>query len=155
MNKKEKIVTSEEQLVQLRKESLRNATEVNSIRAHGKVMGKELFTWKQPNVDQIASMLKNFPFDVTWITTPKEVTRFYKFYSKDNFPIREIIVFGINDNMLNRKQVPNDILLMSTNTINDALNLFQSTYGKTVLISVDKETIDCYADIENWLTKVK
>ena len=56
--------TIEEQLLQSRGAGLKDAIQINTMNAHGKVMGMDTFSWVNPQIDALASALESFPFTI-------------------------------------------------------------------------------------------
>lgn len=54
------------QLLQARKEALEQL-KFGSMRAHGKLWGMDVFSWPNPELDQLAHTVHSFPFQVIWI----------------------------------------------------------------------------------------
>ncbi|HIP32497.1 MAG TPA: hypothetical protein EYG86_07035 [Crocinitomicaceae bacterium] len=67
--------TVEEQLLQSRKEGLQDALQVNSMRAHGKVLGMDTFSWINPQLDALTSALASFPFDIVWAGSHEQIVK--------------------------------------------------------------------------------
>ena len=59
--------TTEEQLLHSREEGLKDALQINSMCAHGKILGMDTFSWINPQIDNLASALSSFPFDIIWL----------------------------------------------------------------------------------------
>ncbi len=67
--------TIEEQLVRSREEGLQDALQINSMRAHGKILGMDTFSWINPQLDALASALSSFPFDIVWMGSHEQITK--------------------------------------------------------------------------------
>ncbi|MFT5582069.1 MAG: hypothetical protein ACI9G9_001334 [Psychromonas sp.] len=61
------------QLLQARKEALDLANRT-PMRAHGKVLGKDLFTWFDCSIDNLCNTLGSFPYPVFWVARSEELT---------------------------------------------------------------------------------
>lgn len=65
--KTENKVSSALQLLEARKEALANLQRT-SMKAHGKLWGKDFFTWKSPDFNSLANTISSFPYPLTWVT---------------------------------------------------------------------------------------
>lgn len=62
-------LTTEEILRAARSENLEHVKEITSMRAHGKILGMDTFSWVNPDMNSLTTMIDNFPFSVLWLTT--------------------------------------------------------------------------------------
>ena len=77
MEKKE-IQKRKEDLLELRNEGRKEALAINAMRAHGKIVGMDTFSWINPNIDQLTSVLSSFPFRIIWIANSKTIETLLK-----------------------------------------------------------------------------
>ena len=70
---KKEIVNSSEQLLQAREQGLKQAQQVDTMQAHGKILGMDTFSWMNPHVDMLATLLASFPFSILWIGTQRQI----------------------------------------------------------------------------------
>lgn len=57
---------SSDQLVSERRNSLRQIAN-GVLRPHGKLWGMDVFSWANPNAEELASTINSFPFPVIWM----------------------------------------------------------------------------------------
>ena len=60
-------LTVRDQLLQARKENLEHVQELNSIQAHGKVLGMDAFSWTNPDMHMLVNWIASVPFEVIWL----------------------------------------------------------------------------------------
>lgn len=65
--KTENKVSSALQLLEARKEALTNLQRTN-MKAHGKLWGKDFFTWETPDTHSLANTISTFPYPTAWVT---------------------------------------------------------------------------------------
>ncbi len=65
-------INSALQLLQARKEALDRMNRF-PMRPHGKVLGRDLFTWFDYQIDYLVSTILSFPYPVHWLGTAKEI----------------------------------------------------------------------------------
>lgn len=65
--KTENKVSSALQLLEARKEALTNLQRTN-MKAHGKLWGKDFFTWEHPDTHSLANTISTFPYPMAWVT---------------------------------------------------------------------------------------
>lgn len=92
MIQKKEVVNSEEQLLQARKEGLKQAQQVNSMQAHGKVLGMDTFSWMNPQIDMLATLLSSFPFSILWVGTYVQIQNCLKMYPDLSGNIETILI---------------------------------------------------------------
>jgi len=66
ISKKTTVVSSEEQLLDARKTGLNEAQQVNAMQVHGKVLGMDVFSWVNPQIDMLSTFLNSLPFSMVW-----------------------------------------------------------------------------------------
>ena len=64
------VTTSEKNLLEVRKETLKRIT-TDSIRPHGKLWGMDVFSWANPDIGLISSTIHSFPFPVVFVAPSK------------------------------------------------------------------------------------
>ena len=70
-------INSALQLLQARKEALDQINRA-PMRAHGKVLGKDVFTWFDYKIDDLVNTILSFPYPVHWIAKKGEVKQAFK-----------------------------------------------------------------------------
>lgn len=82
--------TTEEQLLAARKEALNTTT--HDVCAHGKFSGLDAFSWINPNVDMLASMIDSLPYPVYWIGCKEQVENCLTLYPELSKKIASLII---------------------------------------------------------------
>jgi hypothetical protein len=67
MKKQGTKLSIEEQLLEARERGIQEALQVNAMCAHGKVLGMDTFSWINPQVDMLATVIESLPFNIIWI----------------------------------------------------------------------------------------
>lgn len=93
MESKKTRQSSEEQLFEARKRGLKEAGEVHAMKAHGKVLGLDTFSWIRPQVDLLATVLGSFPFPVFWVCTKKQAEELFHLYPEVSESVIGLIVY--------------------------------------------------------------
>lgn len=60
-------------LLQARERGLSELRSGAEMKAHGKVAGMDTFSWENPEVDALGSMMCSLPFDVIWVASFDQV----------------------------------------------------------------------------------
>jgi hypothetical protein len=102
MIQKKEIVNSEEQLLQARKEGLKQAQQVDSMQAHGKILGMDTFSWMNPQTDMLATLLSSFPFSILWVGTLEQIQNCLKLYPELSGNIETILIHNSSSMVLNK-----------------------------------------------------
>jgi len=102
MIQKKEIVNSEEQLLQARKEGLKQAQQVDSMQAHGKILGMDTFSWMNPQTDMLATLLSSFPFLILWVGTLEQIQNCLKLYPELSGNIETILIHNSSSMVLNK-----------------------------------------------------
>lgn len=64
---------TESDLLQARKEGLERALSLDSMRAHGKWKGMDVFSWANPQFEVLSTVIASFPFPVVWIGKHEQI----------------------------------------------------------------------------------
>ncbi len=92
MEKQRTKVNSEEQLLQARERSLQEAKEVNAMNAHGKVLGMDTFSWINPQIDILSTVIDSLPFNIIWVGNHEQIKNCLELYPNIIKNIQTIIV---------------------------------------------------------------
>ncbi len=115
-----------EQLLSLRAKGKKEALAINAMQAYGKIMGMDTFLWVNPNIDQLATVLASFPFQIIWVATQRQFNNCLNIDSNLSKKIETIVIHdkkqsGVNEasffDIKNILVVPNSkeaLLLMNT-----------------------------------------
>ena len=114
MNQKVKHISTEEQLLQARERGLQEAAEVNSMNAHGKVFNMDTFSWINPSLDTLATVITSFPFATHWIAPHDQVKACLETYPEMADTIESLILYdrpllNVNRDLLNA--IPNIVCI--------------------------------------------
>ena len=83
-------------LLDARNEALKNQDSHQSIRAHGKVVGMNTFSWIHPQVDVLAKTIESLPFQITWVGCVDQVIDLAKNYPEIAQKILLVVVYDAN-----------------------------------------------------------
>jgi len=108
MIEKKEIVNSSEQLLQARENGLKQVQQVDAMQAHGKILGMDTFSWMNPHVDMLATLLESFPFSVLWIGTRQQIEKCLELYPELNENIETILIHD-DSTMMGGKSVLKNI----------------------------------------------
>lgn len=73
MKKLHTVKITESDLLQARKEGLERAKSLDSMRAHGKWRGMDVFSWANPHFDALSTAIASFPFPVVWVGRHEQI----------------------------------------------------------------------------------
>ena len=82
-----------DRLFEARKNGLLKVSKVESMRAHGKVLGMDTFSWIAPQVDKLATVILSFPFKVLWIGSNDHIKLCLENYPELVTNIETIIIY--------------------------------------------------------------
>ena len=99
--------TIEEQLLHSRSAGLKDAIQINTMNAHGKVLGMDTFSWVNPQMDALASALESFPFTILWVGSKKQVDDCLKNYKSLIDSIDTIIIHDFAEMTVGQKVFEN------------------------------------------------
>lgn len=91
------VVNKEEQLLQAREAGLNEAKQVDAMQAHGKVLGMDTFSWMNPQIDMLATLLESFPFSILWVGTRSQIEKCLTLYPALSGNIETIILHDSPD----------------------------------------------------------
>lgn len=109
-------------LLEAREEALK-AAERQLLRPLGKLWGMDVFTWYNPNVNELSATIATFPFPVFWLGNAHLVQELAQV---DPAAMRSLTWCGQYDNA--QLQLPADVLapmplVTATETLEDALEI--------------------------------
>lgn len=99
MDKQRTKVSSEEQLLQARERGLQEAQEVNAMNAHGKVLGMDTFSWINPQIDMLSTVIDSLPFNIIWVGNHEQIKNCLELHPNIIENIQTVIVQ--DDTLLN------------------------------------------------------
>lgn len=140
MIQKKEIVNSEEQLLQARKEGLKQAQQVDSMQAHGKILGMDTFSWMNPQVDMLATLLSSFPFSILWVGTLEQIQSCLKMYPELSGNIETILIHNSSSMVLNKTALEQINTIACVDGMEHALDFVKSMkLKKGVFIYTDEK----------------
>lgn len=92
MKQKTNQLSTEEQLLQARERGLQEAAQVEAMKAHGKVLEMDTFSWISPQIDTLASVIGSFPFPVQWVANHDLVKLCLHHYPELADDLRSVII---------------------------------------------------------------
>ena len=125
MEKKE-IQKRKEDLLELRNEGRKEAFAINAMRAHGKIVGMDTFSWINPNIDQLTSVLSSFPFRIIWIATQKQLRHCLDIQPSISKNIETVIIHDTNISDLNEEEFFNIKNIITVSNTKEALQLINT-----------------------------
>lgn len=140
MIQKKELVNSEEQLLQAREEGLKHAQQVDSMQAHGKVLGMDTFSWMNPHVDNLATLLISFPFSILWVGTLKQIEKSLKLYPELSGNIETILIHDSSKMLDNKAALEKINNIACVDGMESALNFVKAMkLHKGVFIYTDEQ----------------
>ena len=119
-------INVEDQLLQLRKDGLQTATQINAMNAHGKILGMDTFSWINPQIDALASALTSFPFKIIWIGDSQQVENCLRLFPDSLKSLDTVIIQDKAEMTLDQmsfEKISNIICIEQTE---EALNLLKT-----------------------------
>lgn len=118
-------INSALQLLQARKEALDRINRT-PMRPHGKVLGKDVFTWFDYAIEDLVNTLLSFPFPIHWVAKKADVEAAFHFSKElpekmETVALYDTAVFQLTD--ASSVQIKNCI---ATNSITDTLTMVRA-----------------------------
>ena len=123
---KEEELASEEQLMHSRKEGLQDALQINSMRAHGKILGMDTFSWINPQIDALTNALVSLPFEILWIGSHQQIKECINIQPELAHSIKTIIIHDNPVLNLQREFLNNIPTIICLEGTSHALELIKS-----------------------------
>lgn len=76
-----------------RKNTLKKVAKAKAMCAHGKLLGMDTFSWIDPQVDKLATVIQSFPFKVLWVGSQEQISLCMEHYPELADSIEAIIVY--------------------------------------------------------------
>ncbi|MCH2223951.1 MAG: hypothetical protein MK066_04210 [Crocinitomicaceae bacterium] len=83
----------DERLLGARQEGLREIQNNGSVKAHGKVLGMDTFSWVNPDMDGLSRMIGSMPNASVWVTEFKQVEWLVRNYPELVKGIHAVVIF--------------------------------------------------------------
>ncbi len=93
MEKKTEQLNLEQQLLQARERGLREASQIHAMKAHGKVLGMDTFSWVNPDLNALTTVISSFPFAVHWVGEHEQIQRSLKLHPALVDNLQSLIVY--------------------------------------------------------------
>lgn len=85
--------STESDLLKAREEGLRQARSLDTMQAHGKWRGMDVFSWGNPHFDALSNVIDSFPFPVVWVGKHEQVKCATTYYPEVLDALENVIVF--------------------------------------------------------------
>ncbi|MBI1836114.1 MAG: hypothetical protein HYR91_02495 [Flavobacteriia bacterium] len=136
------IHTKEKQLLEARREGLKNA-ENTSIRPHGKLWDMDVFSWYKPNIQVLTNTIHAFPYPVIWVGNSADILNAIN--EDETIATQLHAVMAIDNSklaldLIDKKEIPN---VAGTNEVEHTLALVKATKHKNTILLFS-------ASDENW-----
>lgn len=147
MEKTTNQLNTEQQLLQARERGLREASQVHAMKAHGKVLGMDAFSWINPDADNLITVIESFPFAVHWIGTHDQIKQCLDARPQLSESLQSVIVYDRARIDVSREvllNIPMLICLEGTEAALDVLKAIQrekSVFLFTTTANEERKTI--------------
>jgi hypothetical protein len=126
---------TEEQLLQARERGLREASEVHVMKAHGKVLGMDTFSWINPDLDMLATVIDSFPFAVHWMGSHDQIARCLELHPELADSLQSIVIYDRTLAQISRELLKKVTNIACVDGTTDALQLLKAMQrGKSVFL---------------------
>ncbi len=136
---KGKVIQKKESLLDFREEGRKEALEVNAMQAHGKIMGMDTFSWINPNMDQLSSVLTSFPFRIIWISTLQQFKKCIAIEPSLSKSIETIILHNTAKSKINEVAFFSIKNIISVQSSEEALQLMSALRKKNCVFLFSTE----------------
>lgn len=122
------------QLLQARKEALEQM-KFGSMRAHGKLWGMDVFSWPNPELDQLAHTVHSFPFQVIWIGSGELILDSLKQHPEIVGNLKSVIAHNAPAMALRNEELIVIPEVVGTLSVEDALEMLRGVQAtRTILL---------------------
>lgn len=116
----------EELLLKAREEALHNAAKAAAMKAHGKILGMDTFSWIAPEVETLAKAIESFPFPIHWVVDNLLAEQILEGYPELTNNIQSLMIFNktmVNINRERLNEMPN---VVCVEDLSDCLTILKS-----------------------------
>ncbi len=135
-------INSALQLLQARKEALDRMNRA-PMRAHGKVMSSDLFTWFDYQIDDLVSTLLSFPYPIHWVAKKTEVEIAFRLSKKLTKKIETIVLYDTP-----KFEIPSEFADQITNCISS--DTMEGALIMTRAIEQEKSVMIITGEMADW-----
>lgn len=146
MLEKKEIVRSDEQLLQAREQGLKQGKQVDAMQAHGKILGMDTFSWMNPQVDMLATLLSSFPFSILWIGTHGQIDQCMRLYPELSGNIETILIHDTSSLGLNKSALEKINTIACVDGVEHAFEFVKSMKLKKGVLMYTNENETAIAD---------
>jgi len=126
MKKTTNQLNTEQQLLQARERGLREASQVHAMKAHGKVLGMDAFSWINPDADTLVTVIESFPFAVHWIGAHDQIKMCLDSHPRLSESLQSVIVYDRARIDVGREALLNIPTLVCLEGTEEALDLLKA-----------------------------
>lgn len=155
MKKTSKHITSQEQLLQARDKNLAQI-EKGALKAHGKLLGMDIFSWQNPMIYEVENILNSFPAPVLWFANAKDIAELLNENTSCLLNVKMICCYDKADSFFSLEIMNQIETFFGANQIDDALKMLQTFKKENGILlftskgnnwKKDMETFESFLDI--------
>lgn len=151
-------LTTDEDLIRARRESLEHWREETSMKAHGKVFGMDTFSWLNPPTEGLINLISSFPFSVLWLSGYAQAKEGLELNLGLHRKLNTMIIYdrtqlSIAPEFLNEVET-----IMNVSCVNDALKFVKEVNRDKMVFLFTSHGENAKQEMthfENWLTENK
>ena len=157
MKKVQSTHTAQEELLRARKEGLERARSLDSMQAHGKWRGMDVFSWANPHFEALSTAIASFPFPVVWVGKHEQIKCACNYYPEVLDTMETAIFYDQAHLKLNEAAIVNLEKVAGVGSLESALKLVQSLEQQRRIFlfttegnEVVKDVNDFNVFVESW-----
>jgi hypothetical protein len=154
MKTKNQLLSAEEQLLQARAEGLEQAKHTDAMKAHGKILCMDAFSWVNPEWTALSKAIVSFPFPVHWVVDHELAKKMLNDYPEITSNIRSLLVYNRSTVDANRDSLNNITNILCADSLEDSLTLLRSTRKEksVFLFTTQENKYDLWDTFDEFIT---
>lgn len=146
--------TTEEQLLNARREGLEQMRDRTTMRAYGKVAGMDVFSWMNPDMEAFVNVISTMPFEVIWVGTSDQVNDAFKWQESLSESLLSAVIYDTAEVMATFEWLNTKMTLACVEGLESALQLVQAMQGegRAVVFTAPKDSWEAnHSEFEKWV----
>lgn len=150
-------LTTEKILTEARKANLKHVQELTSMKAHGKVLGMDTFSWVNPDMDALSSVINSFPFSVLWLSTREHFEIGCELCISIHEKLETLVIYDAQSNNLKGELLNQIDTVLCVNDVESALRFIRDKERQKMIFlftSEGESSSDAKVKFDNWISNL-
>lgn len=122
------------------------------MRAHGKLLGMDTFSWCDPHFESLVTAIQSFPFPVIWICKHEQYRCALTYYPEVAEKIQSLLIYDQGNVKFKQVDPSNLPELIAMEGLRDLLNVLPTMISKKCVVLFTTEDSDQTRDLKTFIS---